>query len=49
VNSDGRCAARQRIGHGVAATVLHLDDELAGESFRAAWADHAPRQAGVPR
>jgi hypothetical protein len=37
------------MGRGVIATVLHVDVELAGESSRAAWADHAPRQAGVPR
>jgi hypothetical protein len=37
------------MGHGVVATVLHFDDEQAGESGRPAGAAHPPRQAGVPR
>jgi hypothetical protein len=51
VVNDGnhRYAALRRMGRGTVEAVLRFDDEQAWETFRAAWAEDAPREAGVPR
>ena len=51
VVNDGnhRYEAQRRMGRGAIGAVLRFDDQQAWESYRPAWAGHAPREAGVPR